>query len=364
MALLLALVLAQDAPLRFSKKMLALDPNEGCAVADVDRDGKPDLVAGRNWYRGPEFVARPLREIADWNGYLESNGEHAWDVDGDGWTDVVSGSFLPTELRWFRNPGAEGLAHGNLWEPRLLVDTKASKNETTFLHDLDGDGTPEVVVNSWDKKAPLLAWSMKGERRLLGAGANGHGMGFGDVNNDGREDILVGTGWYERPEGDPFARPWTHHPDWTWHASCPMLVRDLNGDGRNDILRGEGHNYGLFWMERTDAGWREHLIDREWSQPHALHLADLDGDGAEELLTGKRVRAHNGKDPGGTEPARFYYYEWDRGSRTFTRHAIDEGSVGTGLQIRTADLNGDGRTDIAVSGKSGTFVLFNGGRAK
>ena len=88
-------------------------------------------------------------------------------------------------------------------------------------------------------------------------------------------------------------------------------------------------------------------------------MADLTGDGNLELITGKRVYAHIGKDPGGKEPPCLVYYTWDADANKYHRHVIDRGVVGTGLQIRTADLNGNGRLDIAVAGKSGTYILWN-----
>lgn len=191
-------------------------------------------------------------------------------------------------------------------------------------------------------------------------------MGFGDINNDGHEDIIVESGWYERPAANALDQAWTFHADWDGlHASCPMLVRDLDNDGLNDLIWGKGHDFGLYWWRSKgldDNGklvFESHLIDDKFSQPHTLHMADLDGDGDEELITGKRVRAHNGNDPGGAEMPCMYFYSWDAESSSFERHVIDEGHVGTGLQIRTGDLNQDGRTDIAVAGKDGTWILFN-----
>jgi hypothetical protein len=383
--LLAAVALAVAAPLhaqqggvRFEARLLFTDANEGAAIADVNNDGRPDIVAGRNWYAGPDFAPRALRTIADWNGYVESNSDHTLDVDGDGWIDVVAGSFNPTTVRWFRNPGKDGLEKGQLWRDSLLVDTKASQNEISFMHDLDGDGTPEWVVDSWQTDAPVYAWKLakdaagkpRMERLTLSEVGNRHGMGFGDVNGDGREDIVLGGGWLERPATNAFGQPWRYRPDWeAVTGSTPMLVRDLNGDGRSDIIVGAGHAYGLWWWEQLapkadgTTQWSRHDIDTTFSQVHALHWADLDGDGRDELIAGKRKWAHNATgDPGVNDPAAVYYFKWDDRTRRFTRYTVAEGTVGTGLQIRTGDMNGDGRIDIVVPGKSGTYLLLNRGR--
>ena len=178
------------------------------------------------------------------------------------------------------------------------------------------------------------------------------------------------AGWYERPAGDPFAKPWRLHKEGALpHPSCPCIITDLNGDGRNDIIWGKAHDFGLYWSEQEKPKpdgttvWTQHLIDDSWSQPHCLAWVDLTGDGQPELITGKRVRAHCGRDPGGMDPAVMFYYTWDQQTAKFTRHTIGapgEG-IGTGMQIRVGDLNADGSPDIVVSGKTGTWVLLNQG---
>ena len=159
-----------------------------------------------------------------------------------------------------------------------------------------------------------------------------------------------------------------HHKDWSWdHAGTPMLVVDLNGDGRNDVIWGDGHNYGLYWMQQREpasdgsTNWRIHLIDKKFSQAHTMVWEDLDGDGRPELLTGKRVRAHSGKDPGGKEDPVINVYGWHPDTNVFAKKEVHRGMAGIGLQIRVADMNGDGKKDIVVPGKSGTHILFNEG---
>lgn len=372
----------QPAGLKFHVQLLHTDNNEGCAVADFDRDGHLDISAGEFWYRGPGFTEKkPLRKLEPFgDDYLTNNGEHALDVNGDGFPDVVSGSFMDPQIYWYENPGAAGLKAGTLWQKHVLIDTKLGQNEWTELRDLDGDGTPEFVVNSWSETNPFMVYRFArgpaGEPVLTpwpihpaGAGVNGHGIGFGDLNGDGREDILFGNGWYERPKEGATTRPWILHADWKFpHASTPMLVVDLTGDGRADIIWGHGHGYGLYWEERRDdnqdgsTNWRHNLIDDRFSQAHALLWEDIDNDGQPELITGRRVKAHSGKDPGDSEPGAVYYFKWDQRARKFTRFTVAGNGPGTGLQIRLVDLDGNGWKDIVVSGKTGTYVLWNDGK--
>lgn len=361
---------------KFSVKQLHVDNNEGCAVGDINKDGHLDVTAGEFWYEGPDFVQRPLRKILPFGAdYMENNGEHLIDVNGDGWLDVVSGAFMLPNLTWYENPGPTG-NWDRRWNAHELVDTGHVKNENTRMRDLDGDGVGEIIIDSWDESNPLLAWKITpGSKPTVtrivigeaGSGiSNGHGMGFGDINGDGLEDIIFKNGWYARPPEDAMTNPWVHHADWSWnHAGSPMLVVDLDADGRNDVIWGDGHNYGLYWMQQREpaadgsTNWRIHTIDKKFSQPHTMAWEDLDGDGKPELITGKRVKAHSGKDPGGLEAPVINVYGWHTDKNVFAKKEVHRGQAGIGLQIRIADMNGDGKNDIVVPGKSGTHILFN-----
>lgn len=368
-------------PLTWRIQQLHRDNNEGLAVGDIDGDGRQDITAGEFWYRAPEFRQYPLRELMPFGvDYLQNNSEHLVDMDGDGDLDVLSGAFTLTVLNWFENPGS-GNYDVDAWPVHQLIDTGTSQNEATFLHDIDGDGTPEFIEDSWNKANPMQIirlvrgadGTVAATKHVVSTSGNGHGMGFGDLSGDGRQDIVFQAGWYEQPEDGAFSGRWKYHPDFELpHASCPVLIVDLNGDDRNDIIWSDGHGYGLYWHEQLErqadgtTAWKQHLIDDQFSQGHALAWADIDNDDQPELITGKRYFAHSGKDSGARDNMTIQYYDWLPEREVWTKHIISDAPTGKGpgigLQIRVTDLDGNNWQDIIVPGKSGTHILWNEGK--
>ncbi|MGE5296866.1 MAG: VCBS repeat-containing protein, partial [Solirubrobacterales bacterium] len=148
------------------------------------------------------------------------------------------------------------------------------------------------------------------------------------------------------------------------YASIPILVHDADGDGDSDLIWGLGHNYGLYWAEQKTVdgkrAWEKYLIDDSWSQPHFMLMADLDNDGQDELVTGKRYYAHNGNDPGENDPRCVYSYDFDRATKKWTRNVLHEGgTVGFGINTFAADIDADGDVDVVAPGKSGLYLLEN-----
>lgn len=358
---------ARSPEIPFERKTIDLGVSETCAIADFNRDGRPDIFSGEAWYENPTWKRHEARHLKEFGTYLESLSDLPLDVDGDGYTDIVSSGWHTGRIWWSRNPGKSG----GMWEDHTV--DQGHPVEFSFLVDLDNDGQAREVLPQWgDEKAPLTWYELAGgtlKRHIASPRSYGHGIGAGDVNGDGRNDIVTPQGWLEAPP-DPRSADWKLHSEFNLGSTSFIYVIDLNEDGLPDLLTGNAHDYGIFWMEqRPDHTWVKHMIDQSWSQPHALTLVDLNGDGRKELLTGKRFSAHDGHDPGDHDPLGIYWYEYrkseDGNSVVWSRHIVDFGSrAGGGMQIPVADLNGDGALDFAVAGKSGLFLFENLSRAR
>jgi hypothetical protein len=357
-----AATISRPPEIPFEKHALDLGSSESAAIVDINGDGRLDIVSGENWYESPHWTKHHFRDILFTNNYIDDLSTLALDVDGDGRADLITSGWFSKKLAWWHNPGKTGDA----WTEHPIETS--SPIEFSFLVDLDNDGKAnEILPQFGDPKAPL-AWYERHSGSLLkhvaSAHSYGHGIGVGDVNGDGRNDILTQSGWLEAP-ADPRTPDWRFHPDWSLGDLGFIYVADVNQDGRPDLVTSMAHNYGVFWLEhQADGKWEKHIIDESWSQPHAVTLVDFRGRGNLALLTGKRYMAHNGHDPGAREPLGVYWYERLIVPQTkeveWVKHVIDYGGrTGGGIQIPVADIDRDGDLDFVVAGKSGLFLFEN-----
>jgi hypothetical protein len=381
-ALALGLLLATAGPdqplLRFERTRIGDVTFEAASAFDVNNDGKTDIVSGGAWFEGPDFViAHKICEPMRVEDYYDDFSDYPMDVNGDGYLDIITGGWWGGTLQWRENPKGRPIP----WTTHDI--DKCGNIETTRFWDVDGDGQVEIVPNATGARpntggtvivyklitGPDGKGTAKFDKHVVKEGGCGHGLGFGDVNGDGRGDFIIPDGWIEAPK-DPYKEKWVLHEELKLGGtSVPVLVFDVNGDGKADLIEGQAHDYGLNWWEQKAGSdgkrtWVKHEIDPDRSQYHDLCLVDIDNDGKVELITGKRYRAHQEHDPGSLDPIGTYYFKIDGGK--FRRITLDYGSAsrasGVGIYFWIADVDGNGWKDIVAPGKEGLYLFRNMGK--
>lgn len=372
----------------FEKKELSdVFFSEGASFGDIDGDGTNDIVSGPWIYFGPNYTAKtkaafyepkPFKKA----GYSDNFFSFLHDFDEDGDSDILVLGFPGKDASWFENPGA-----GRKWDAHWVRHKvlEPVDNESPEFADITGDGKPEIICSQNgvlgfaepNGKAPWIFRKISPEKST-GARFT-HGLGIGDVNGDGKMDLLEKTSWWEQPaslEGDPL---WKRHLfSFSGPGGADMFAYDFDGDGDNDILSSQAaHGYGLAWFEQVvkengKKSFEKHMIMGQqpsenpyglvFSQLHAIALADVDGDGIKDIVTGKRHWAHNGHDPEGNGAAVLYWFRAvrekegpNRGKLSFIPYQIDNDS-GVGTDVVAKDINGDGLVDVLVGNKKGTFI--------
>ncbi len=391
----------------FLAHRLGSDHAEGIALLDMNNDGFPDLLSGAYWYGNPgagggEWKQHQFRTVGIHNEFVNDCGEWIIDVDHDGLPDLITTGWISNGLWWYRNPGPQATAAGAMWKAEKITDSYDT--EGGAFADINGDGKPDVALAHYNRAGVLWVDFSKDKPRvhhLGGREQDGHGIGIADVDGDGKADILTTHGWFGQIDADN--DKWQWHADWELgDTGFPILGYDVNHDGKLDLIYGQGHGYGLYWLEQAGTPahrtWIRHTIDESFSQSHALILADIDGDGTPELITGKRYRGHSGGDPGSYDPVVVYAYKLPTKAQfasakthatgmrhapsqivtgtkggsvnmqiadsaadpVFTRSALSvNGTASAGTQFIAADLDHDGDIDLASAGKLGVHVLEN-----
>lgn len=366
---------SNNAAVKFKKHILTNDfISEGVAVGDVNKDGLTDILAGAYWFEAPGWKRHEIAPGKVFNkdtAYSHSFLNYSMDVNLDGWTDLIVIDFPGTSATWYENPhNAAGY-----WKSHLIYETVG--NESPAFVDVDGDGRVDLLCA--DSKERQMIWlrapTVKGTdewekftisgKHAPGTDIFSHGLGYGDINHDGRPDVIIKSGWWEGPV-DP------KQPDWLFHAAdlgddcSQMYVMDVNLDGNPDVVSASAHLCGIWWHEqgKDEQGnpqWNNHAISYAFAESHALALADLNGDGYPDIVTGKRNLKRNSwrNNPGTHGPPLLYWFESTPGKEPYwIPHLIDQQS-GAGLNIVVQDINKDGLADIIIANFNGVFLFEN-----
>lgn len=363
----------------------------GTDTADFDQDGNLDIVAGPYIFYGPDFTKRtevfPAITGSPSLEFPYNRVQDTYDFNGDGYPDILSSAFATT---LYINPKGEH----RRWQSYNIIP-EGGQSEITHFTDIDNDGKPELVYGAKgfvryakpqadDPTKPWMVVNVSEPNHALA-----HGIGTGDINGDGRVDILNALGWWEQPKVLDTTKTWTYHPVAFGRygkrssniGSSLMAVYDANGDGLNDVVANlNSHGFGLAWYEQQrdkkgNISFVRHMLTDDYgfkgvdgiafSQMHGANFADLDNDGVMDYIVGKRYFTHldNYYDPDPYGPPVLYWFKTVRDSKApggarFEPELIYNRS-GVGSEIDVVDLDHNGTVDLLTATNSGIYIYWN-----
>ena len=363
--------------------------SEGANAGDLNADGMMDIVCGPYWYQGPEFAKKfAIYEPRPQNRDQYADSFFSWvhDFDGDGHQDVLSVGFPGTPAYVYQNPNSASVqaaseGEASFWPRHQVLDWVS--NESPQFVDLVGDSTPELVCTrdgffgfaKVDSASPLSPWRFHPISNQVAPKKFGHGLGVGDVNGDRLNDLIFSGGWFEQPQDGAESSRWNLHEVSfsNSYGGAEMHAYDVDGDGDNDVITSHAaHDFGLGWYEQVQEKgklvFKHHLImgDRPEqnaygiviSELHSLNLADIDGDGLKDIVTGKTYWSHHRQSPMWDADPVVYWFQLQRNQDGISWIPHRAGSQsGIGRQLNVRDVDQDNHPEIVVGGMKGAFVL-------
>jgi hypothetical protein len=349
--------------LAFRKTVVATVPNPTppgpmntfSAAGDVNQDGQVDIViGGRNgrlvWLEN-KGEGQPWEEhLIDETDCMECGGSLV-DLNGDGLLDVINGGdFRAPEIWWWENPGKPG----QKWTKRVIATTGQTQFHDTIIGDVKNTGKPALVftnqhghdgttiftvplpedptVSPWPG-LEVVATGVHESNPYRESGMQPEeGLAIGDIDGDGKNELVCGTHWYKWSE----ATGWQRHKFAAGYLSTKIAIGDVDSDGKNEILLSEGDPcvYGktqggkVSWFKPgpdITAMWQEHVLEDFLLDAHSLQLADFTGNGALDIFVAEVGMADKTTDTYIKHPPRLFIFKND-GKGNFTPQVIDEGT--------------------------------------
>jgi len=325
----------------------------GLAVGDIDGDGHDEIVTigsgGVFWNRPADGERGVIAEG------IFTVGVTIGDVDGDGKPEVVAGCMHDPEnkmgsVRYYKLVGGKWLCH--------IVDPALSRSaHDLFFADVDGDGKEELVSCNPDHSDgglyiykptddPTKPWT----RHAVQEGTFAEGTAVGDVNGDGKMEMLFGPYLYTPPAEGAFAGPWTRsHVAPSFREMCRGALFDISGNGRLDAILAESEflEGRIAWFENCPGQggkptWRMHEIDRGLYYAHSMQVR-RDEQGAIRIFVAEMAEG-GWRAPRNYDARLMEYVSQDKG-KTWRRDILASG-CGTHEAV-LCDIDGDGEMEVA-----------------
>jgi FG-GAP-like repeat len=347
----------------------------GMAAADIDGDSKTEVIVigtgSMVWYR-PSTSEKGVVAHGSFG-----VGVALEDIDHDGRKEIIAGKTVVASgqssekwvLCWYKF----GANWRDPWTEHVLDCDAAGHPHDLVFADLDGDGGRNLVANAMYCEHPgLFAYKIPADptgtwkKQMIQSGLSAEGTATGDLDGDGREEIVCGPYWFSAPRAGAFSgEAWTTHalaPD--FREMCRATVIDVTGDGRPDVVLVEDEypDGRLAWFEnklKTDPGhpWVEHPIDAPLNYSHTLQTWRESGAKQVQVLAGEMNEG--GWDAAYNWEARILKYTALDGGKSWRRETIYEGE-GTHEAVRV-DLDGSGKHVIfghsaQVRAKTGPYT--------
>lgn len=285
---------------------------ERLKVADINGDGHPDVVIVDNffgnltWFEnsGHPRDGKPWkRHVITEGGLLGAYDVDVADLDGDGRPDVVASSWrFGRQFVWYENPGpfpdAEWNAH--------VIDSGLGETRSVAVADFNGDGRPDVLgtdtglgITLWyenpgdPKRRPWKRHVIDLETRPC----HGHPV---DMDGDGDMDVVMALGgpnpdagwavvWYENVGKPGDGTRWVKHTITdAFEGAFEAVAADLDGDGRPEVIASAwGKNGGVAWFKAKGdptGPWSMHPLITHWSNAVQVVVGDMDCDSRPDVV--------------------------------------------------------------------------------